>query len=155
MISMRQTLGLFRFVVTLSLLFVFSAHAENEDTSIEKREARSWLKKIQAAAQNLNYSGTFVYQQASQVRTSRITHVLEGKNEIEKLAILDGKPREYIRNNEEVICYVPEAKTLLVEKRLTHDIFPAILPANPSDLSQSYEVRKDGTGRVAGHDCQA
>jgi len=151
---MRQTFDLFRFVVILSLLFIFSAHAENEDASTEKREAQSWLKKVQAAAQSLNYSGTFVYQQASQMRTSRITHVLDGKNEIEKLEILDGKPREYIRNNEEVIFYVPEAKTLLVEKRITHDIFPAILPANPSVLSESYEVRKDATGRVAGHDCQ-
>src|SRR4051794_12904546 len=124
MILMRQTIGLFKFVVALSLLFAFSASAENADPLSETREAQSWLRKIQSAAQKLNYSGTFVYQQANQMRTSRITHVQDGKNEIEKLEILDGKPREYIRNNEEVICYVPEAKTLLVEKRITHDIFP-------------------------------
>lgn len=155
MIHMRQTLGLFRFVVALSLFFVFSAYAENTDPLAEKREAQSWLRKIQSAAQKLNYSGTFVYQQANQMRTSRITHALDGKNEIEKLEILDGKPREYIRNNEEVICYVPDTKTLLVEKRVTHDIFPAILAANPIDLAGVYDIRKDEAGRVAGHDCQA
>lgn len=155
MISMRQTLGLFKFVVALSLLFAFSANAENAELLSEKREALSWLKKIQSAAQTLNYSGTFVYQQSNQMRTSRITHVLDGKNEIEKLEILDDKPREYIRHNDEVICYVPEAKTLLVEKRVTHDIFPAILAANPTDLTQFYDVRKDIAGRVAGRECQA
>lgn len=155
MIHMRQTLGLFRFVVALSLFFVFSAYAENPDPLAEKREAQSWLRKIQSAAQKLNYSGTFVYQQANQMRTSRITHMLDGKNEIEKLEILDGKPREYIRNNEEVICYVPDTKTLLIEKRVTHDIFPAILAANPIDLAGVYDIRKDEPGRVAGHDCQA
>lgn len=155
MICMRQTLVLFRFVVSLSLLVALSAQADNADSLADKREAQAWLKKIQSAAQKLNYSGTFVYQQGNQMRTSRITHVLDGRNEIEKLEILDGKPREYIRNNEEIICYVPEAKTLLVEKRVTHDVFPAILAANPSDLAEFYDVRKAETGRVAGHDCQA
>lgn len=155
MIHMRQTLVLLRFVVALSSLAAFSTYAENADSLNDKREAQTWLKKIQSAAQKLNYSGTFVYQQANQMRTSRITHLLNGKNEIEKLEILDGKPREYIRNNEEIICYMPETKTLLVEKRVTHDVFPAILAANPSDLAESYDVRKDETGRVAGYDCQA
>ncbi|MEN3296155.1 MAG: sigma-E factor negative regulatory protein RseB [Burkholderiales bacterium] len=155
MICMRQTLVLFKFVVALSSLVAFSAYAQNADSLADKREAQSWLKKIQSAAQKLNYSGTFVYQQGNQMRTSRVTHLLEGRNEIEKLEILDGKPREYIRTNDEIVCYVPEAKTLLVEKRITHDVFPAILAANPSDLTESYDVRKGETGRVAGHDSQA
>lgn len=152
---MRQTLVLLKFVVALSLFLTFSANAENPESPAEGKEAQVWLRKIQSAAQKLNYSGTFVYQQANQMRTSRITHLQDGKNEIEKLEILDGKPREYIRNNEEVICYVPDARTLLVEKRVTHDVFPAILAANPSDLTEFYNVRKGETGRVAGYDCQA
>jgi sigma-E factor negative regulatory protein RseB len=155
MICMRQTFVLLQFVVALSSFIGFSAHAQNSDSLADKREAQSWLKKIQSAAQKLNYSGTFVYQQANHMRTSRITHLLEGRNEIEKLEILDGTPREYIRNNEEIICYVPETRTLLVEKRVTHDVFPAILAANPSDLAENYEIRKGETGRVAGHDSQA
>lgn len=153
MTCMRQTLVLL--VVALSSFVDFSAHAQNTNSQADKREAESWLKKIQSAAQKLNYSGTFVYQQANHMRTSRITHLLEGRNEIEKLEILDGKPREYIRNNEEIICYVPETRTLLIEKRITHDVFPAILAANPSDLAENYEILKGETGRVAGHSCQA
>jgi sigma-E factor negative regulatory protein RseB len=149
MISMRQTLALFKFVVATSFFLLgVSASAETSD-------AQSWLKKIQLAAQTLNYSGTFVYQQGSQMRTSRITHLLEGRNEIEKLEVLDGKAREYIRTNEEVVCYVPEAKTLLVEKRVTNETFPAILAASPAEIGESYNVRMDAAGRVAGRDCQA
>ncbi|WP_151635146.1 MucB/RseB C-terminal domain-containing protein [Noviherbaspirillum aerium] len=152
---MRQTHALFKFVVAISILFTFPASAENTDSLSDRRDAQSWLRKIQSAAQKLNYSGTFVYQQGNQMRTSRITHLLDGRNEIEKLEILDGKPREYIRNNEEVICYVPDAKTLLVEKRVTHDIFPAILSNNATELTEHYNVRKEESGRIAGHDCQA
>lgn len=152
---MRQTLVLFKVVVVLYSFVAFSAQAESPDPKTDKREAQILLKKIQSAAQKLNYSGTFVYQQANQIRTSRITHVLDGKNEIEKLEILDGKPREYIRNNEEITCYVPETKTILVEKRVTQDVFPAILAVNTSDLADYYNIRKGETGRVAGFDCQA
>jgi sigma-E factor negative regulatory protein RseB len=154
MIYMRQTLVLLKFVVVLSSLVGISVHAESTDPLADKREAQSWLRKIQSAAQKLNYSGTFVYQQANMMRSSRITHVLDGKSEIEKLEILDGKPREYIRNNEEIVCYVPDDKTLLVEKRVTHDVFPAILAANSSDLTESYNVRKAEVGRVAGYESQ-
>jgi sigma-E factor negative regulatory protein RseB len=155
MISMRQTSGLFKFVVALSIFVWSGASAETSDPLGDGRDAQAWLKKIHSAAQKLSYSGTFVYQQANQIRTSRITHVLDGRNEIEKLEILDGKPREYLRNNEEVICYVPESKTLLIEKRVTHDAFPAILAANPTELAEYYDVKKAETGRVAGFDCQA
>ncbi|MGI4849124.1 MAG: MucB/RseB C-terminal domain-containing protein [Janthinobacterium lividum] len=121
----------------------------------DRREALSWLRRTQAAAQKLNFSGTFVYQQGNLVRTSRITHFLEGKNEIEKLEVLDGKPREYIRNNDEIVCYVPESKTLLVEKRVSKDVFPAILAVNPGELAEQYEIHKGETGRIAGFESQA
>lgn len=153
---MRRTLALFKVVVGLSSLIAIPAYAEEIiSATADKRDAQAWLAKIQSAAHRLNYSGTFVYQQGDQVRTSRITHVLDGKNEIEKLEVLDGKPREYIRNNEEIIYYVPETKTLLIEKRVTQDVFPAILGANPAELASYYDIKKGETGRVAGFECQA
>ncbi|MGS0742027.1 MucB/RseB C-terminal domain-containing protein [Glaciimonas sp. GG7] len=155
---MLQTIVfLLRIVVIFSTLLTLSAKAEGVaiDNSAESHEAQTLLKKIQSAGKKLNYSGTFVYQQANQIRTSRITHVLEGRNEVEKLEVLDGKPREYIRHNEDVTCYIPETKTLLVDKRVTQDVFPAILSAIPSDLTEYYNVRMGEMGRIAGQDCQA
>ena len=153
MICMRQTVVLFRFVVALFAFVPFSLHAEGGDPAADRQDAQAWLKKIQSAASRLNYSGTFVYQQANQMRTSRITHLLEAHNEVEKLEILDGKPREYIRNNDEVICYVPDTRTLLVEKRVAQDMFPAILATSPAEVAEFYDVRKAESGRVAGQDC--
>jgi len=152
---MLQNLVLFRFAVVLSSFIALSAHAAPTDPAMDQRDAQAWLKKIQLSAQKLSYAGTFVYQQGTQMRTSRISHVMHGKNELEKLEILDGKPREYIRNNEEISCYIPESKSIRVEKRVTHDVFPAILGANPADLAEHYELKKGETGRVAGYDTQA
>ena len=154
---MQQTKVLLRVFVVLSTLLALSAQAEGVGTEklADSHEAQTLLKRIQSAAQKLNYSGTFVYQQATQMRTSRITHLLEGHNEVEKLEVLDGKPREYIRHNEDVTCYVPETKTLLIEKRVTQDVFPAILATLPGDLTDYYNVKLGEVGRVAGYDCQA
>jgi sigma-E factor negative regulatory protein RseB len=152
---MRQTFAFYKFVVALSVCIGIQAHADTYGQSSEGQEAGAWLKKIQSAAQRLNYSGTFVYQQGSQMRTSRITHVLIGKEEREKLEILDGDPREYIRSNDEVVCYVPGARTLFVEKRVAPDVFPAILATEPTNLTALYEIKKAESGRVAGRDCQA
>lgn len=141
-----------KFVVALSGLIACSAFADSLDIQDENREAQNWLHRIQTAAQKVNYSGTFVYQQANQVRTSRITHVVDGKSEIEKLEILDGKPREYIRTNDEITCYLPDARTLIIEKKIAQDIFPALLAANTSELSLYYTLRREATGRVAGYE---
>ena len=81
-------------------------------------EPIQWIQTIQQAAQRLNYSGTFVYlQQGGQAQTSKITHVYEGGFERERLEMLEGPPVVVVRVNEEVRTYLPEAKTVMVEKR--------------------------------------
>lgn len=151
--NMRQTSSVWiRLVVALSAVAALSAHAQSP---VPTTEAISALTRIQSAAQRLNYSGTFVYQQGNLMRSSRITHVNEQGREIEKLEILDGVPREYIRSNDEIICYVPETKTMQVEKRVARDAFPAILSASPTQLGEQYNVRLAESGRVAGRECQA
>ncbi|QAU34251.1 MucB/RseB C-terminal domain-containing protein [Janthinobacterium sp. 17J80-10] len=153
---MRQTPGLSRFLVLVFTFFVaYPVQAQNAGTAADKREAQAWLKKIQAAAVKQSYSGTFVYQQGEQFRSSRITHVKLGKDEYEKLEVLDGKPREYIRTNNEIICYVPDTKTVLVEKRVTQEVFPALPNANPARISDHYRLSLGSIGRVAGYRTQA
>lgn len=124
------------------------------DPIVEQREAITWLKKIQLAARNVNYEGTFVYQAANQVGTSRISHLRDGKNNLQKLQNLDGKSREYVWVNDEVICYIPEAKVMVVEKKTSQDeLFGTKLPANFADQASNYHLRNSEPGRVAGYDC--
>jgi sigma-E factor negative regulatory protein RseB len=112
------------------------------------------LQKIQHSARTRNYTGTFIYEQGGAIRTSRITHVWDGRNELEKLELLDGSPREFIRRNEQVVSYDPAARTRHVEQRVSSDLFPAVLASSGADLSGSYTVKLEGASRVAGHDAQ-
>jgi sigma-E factor negative regulatory protein RseB len=151
---MRKTLAWFSFVIVITCLIAYPAYAQSFEIPYDRSDAQALLKKMQSAAQKLNYAGIFVYQQGNQVRTSRITHLLDGKNEVEKLEVLDGNPREYIRNNEEITYYAPETKTLLVERRTTQDVFAAIIASNSTELTEYYNIQKKEAGRVAGFDCQ-
>jgi sigma-E factor negative regulatory protein RseB len=116
-------------------------------------DAMTWLKKIAAASRQLNYAGTFVYHHGRQMESSRIAHMADANGEYEKLETLDGPPREFIRNNENVTCYVPDSKTVFIEKRTLRQ-FPALLPEQLSGITDNYVVTKGGQDRVAGHDCQ-
>lgn len=119
-------------------------------------DALAWLKKMASASRQLNYSGTIVYQHRNQVETSRVVHFVNpAGGEFEKLETLDGPPREVIRSNDQVICYLPGAKTVLIEERNRNSRnFPALVPESLGNISESYNIKKEDVDRVAGYDCQ-
>src|SRR5688572_13262352 len=108
-------------------------------------EALTWLKKMASASRQQNYSGTIVYQHGNHVETSRVVHfVNQAGGEFEKLEALDGPPREVVRSNDQVICYLPNAKTVLIEERNRGARnFPALVPESLNGISESYKLRKE------------
>lgn len=112
-------------------------------------EALQWLQRVAAAAQRLTYSGTFVFQSGNQSESSRIVHVVEGGSELERIEVLDGSPREVVRRDDEVKCFLPESRLLIVERRGSRRGFPALLPASLSGLGEYYTIQKGPLGRVA------
>jgi sigma-E factor negative regulatory protein RseB len=120
----------------------------------EQQEGLYWLGRVVTAAQKLNYVGTFSYRNGGIEETSRITHRFVAGGEQERLEVLDGSPRELIRNNDEVKCYLPESHTLIIDKRAQRRTFPALLPASLSSLTEYYLIRKGPLGRVAEHETQ-
>ena len=104
--------------------------ADNAKAEVE------WLAAIQRAATRLNYSGIFVYQQGGLLQSSRISHFVDATGEHEKLEVLDGQPQEVIRKNDEIYSYIPNKKTLLIEKRPERDHFPGLLNASAADVAE-------------------
>lgn len=123
-------------------------------TTLGQQEAVQWLQRVADAAQKLSYSGTFVYRNGSQSETSRIVHAVSDGNQMEKLEVLDGSPREIIRHNDEVKCYLPESRLVIIEQRSTRRAFPALSPASLAGLGEHYVIRQGGRARVAGFDSQ-
>jgi sigma-E factor negative regulatory protein RseB len=119
----------------------------------DAEEGMALLRKMVNASRQLNYSGTFVYQHGSQSETSRIVHYVNAAGgEFEKLEILDGPAREVIRNNDQLTCYLPNLKTVIIEQRDARQL-PMALPERLTGIVENYTVRKAETDRVAGYEC--
>jgi sigma-E factor negative regulatory protein RseB len=113
------------------------------------QDDQSWLKKMVFATHKTDYSGTFIYQSGSYVETSRITHIFDGENELERLEGLDGERSEVIRKNGQVWCYLGD-RMVMVAKRDGARTFPALLPEQLSLLEENYVTHPGKDVRVAG-----
>jgi sigma-E factor negative regulatory protein RseB len=95
-----------------------------------------------------NYEGRFVRVRDSRSETMRIFHRVDRGKVSERLVSLDGSGREIIRNETEVICYLPDKRTVVVEKRTEKPVqgdtllagFPSYSPA----LESLYDIEKVG-----------
>lgn len=112
------------------------------------------LQKIQKAAHHLDYTGVYAYQQNASIESSRIAHVYDGKDEHERIEVLDGEPLEYLRLNEEVQCLMPNHRTILVEQQRA-DRFPGLLLSDARTIDANYSVNiLPEPYRVAGRECR-
>ena len=117
--------------------------------------ANDWLMKMSQAARTLNYEGTFVYQHNNQLEAMQIVHRVDNGSINEKLVSLNGVPREVIRDNQEVRCYLPDENSVVVEHRKANGkSFPSILPENLHLLDNNYEIRLGRKGRIADREAQ-
>lgn len=114
----------------------------------------AWLERAVQASRATSYSGTFVHANGDRISTVRISHSLVGGDEQERIEPLDGPHYEIVRRNEEMFCYLPDAKTVRLDRRVSARFFPSVLSAPASALAATYEVKLGGTERVLGYDCQ-
>lgn len=132
---------LFRYFVVLVLLGIASSRADTVD---------DWLMRINSAAINLSYQGVFVYVYESRLESMRVVHRVNDGIIRERIYSLNDAPREIIRNNEQVWCYVPEKKIGVHEFReVSKQSFPNLLPQQLDSLSNNYELALGRVSRIA------
>jgi sigma-E factor negative regulatory protein RseB len=106
------------------------------------------------AALQLNYTGNYIYHQGERAEVLRVAHRVDGKTERQKIEVLDGPRREFIRINDEVYCHLADGKTVRIDKSAAQRFFPAVVPTDPVRLNQYYIPKLGGTDKVAGRECQ-
>ncbi len=116
--------------------------------------AVEWLKRAATAAQQQNYSGVYVYHHGEHVEVLRVFHRTDASGEQEKVEVLDGTPRQFLRINNDVYCHLPDGKHVRLERNAARRFFPALLPVQPAALLDYYEAKLGGIERVAGRTCQ-
>ena len=117
-------------------------------------DANAWLSRIDRAARQETYEGTFIYQRGGSFQSSKIVHYLDHGTEYERVEGLDGRPTRTLRKNDDVYTFVPDRKLVVVDRRSSKYTFPALLAGDPAKLLDVYDVRPVGDDRVAGYDAQ-
>ena len=136
-----------KFVSFFVLLIVVTppAFADHPKAEIEK-----WLEKMHHAAHMLNYDGTFVYGQNSELTSMQIFHSVDKKGEFERLISLDGSGREVIRSGDTVTCILPDKKSVVVDKSQPKTEFPPTFPLKIDQLVKTYRFHLAENSKVAG-----
>lgn len=129
----------------IALCLCVAAGAAQADSAFD------WLGKINRAARTLNYDGTFVYLHGDQLEAVRVVHRVENGRVQERVLSLNGAAREVVRTDQEVRCYLPDEKSVMVEHRRVDDTsFPSLLPEQLSGLKANYDIELGRAGRVTG-----
>ena len=126
---------------------VLSALPQN---SFGADDPRAWLERMNHALATRNYDGTFFHLSEGKVETMRIVHRVRAGRVTERLQSLDGSGREFVRNNDELTCYLPDQHTILVEPRQDHGPFLGSLPQFGSDTNEFYRLESLPSTRVLG-----
>ncbi len=134
------------------LLFCFSS-AARAAIPLQQQDSIDLLKKISAAAHQVTYQGTFIFQRDGRIESTRIYHLVDQSGEHERLVRLDGPAREIICNDGQMAFYYPDQKAMMMERHaVARKGFPALLPDQLQTLSENYQVEDDGHERLAGYE---
>jgi sigma-E factor negative regulatory protein RseB len=117
----------------------------------ETRSVNEWLTRMHEASRGRAYIGTLVVTAGTSMSASRIWHVCDGEQQMERVETLTGLPRTTIRRNNDVVTFAPESKTAWQERRESLGLFPELLRTPSNVIPDFYEVKETGTERVAGY----
>ncbi len=113
-------------------------------------DPREWLEKMNQALATRNYEGTFFHLSHGRVETMRIVHRVRAGRVTERLQSLDGSGREFVRNNDELTCYLPDQHTVLVEPRQDRGPFLGSLPKFGASVNDFYRIESLPATRFLG-----
>jgi len=135
------------FLFIFTLLYLGSIHAASANDSWP--EPGMLLDEMSQSSRVLNYDGIFIYRHNKQIDTMRIIHKSSNAGVYERLISLTGNAREIIRDQEQVKCYFPETKTVVVDKSRLGKLISTYLPSPVKSISEYYDFEIAGEDRIA------
>ncbi|MFV2057515.1 MAG: MucB/RseB C-terminal domain-containing protein [Thiohalomonadales bacterium] len=126
------------------------SQSELDSAAASSKRATDALNRMSQAIQKLNYHGTVVYAYDDVVESMKIIHKNGPDGEVERLVQLGGDPREVIRKNDVVTCYMSDSQSVLVGKRKLSSSLLSKLNTKFTSFGNTYTFQEDGGGRVAG-----
>lgn len=106
-----------------------------------------WLERMGDALSNASYVGEFITESTGRIERLSIVHRVRDGIVSERLVSLSGNGRELVRENDEVVVYLPDQKLAIIERRAGRSDLMGSLPQFTGEMSSWYKV--DYVGREA------
>lgn len=119
-----------------------------------ERTVSEWLARMHEASRGKAYIGTFVVTAGNAMSSSRIWHVCDGTQQMERVDSLTGAPRSTLRRNDHVVTFMADTRVARTERRASLGVFPGVLQSAETTISDYYSARAEGVDRVAGHEAE-
>lgn len=127
-----------------SLLLTATAFADD-------LQPHALLDRMNEAVRQLDYEGRFVVESADRMDAMYIVHRVDDGAEKERVVSLTGKPREIIRSDKAVACFVSGRKQHgNVGRRAGGRSFSPLQGVSAEQLKQFYRMEMRADARVAG-----
>lgn len=114
-------------------------------------DAAAWLLQVSDAARQANYQGVVVYRDGQRMEVMRLVHREHDGRVQERLTSLTGKPRDILREGDNVACLVGDEP---VQSSGPQTLFPVLSRELLTEAATHYEYRDLGRARVAGRACR-
>lgn len=111
-------------------------------TAVAADEPREWLQRMNEALVSRNYDGVFSHWHGGRVEMLRIIHRLQDGEVTERLVSLDGSGREFIRSGTELTCYLPDQRTVVVERRSEGRPLLGNFPSFDESSADFYDIQE-------------
>ena len=121
-------------------------------------DARGWLERMAHEGDQVNFRGTVVHMCGGKVDIVTVVHRADNGRITERIKTLDADGREIIRRPEEVMCILPDSKTVMVGSHGDAGGHAGRLLAAASSFAkadgEAYRLRLRGEEHVAGYAAQ-
>lgn len=114
------------------------------------------LERMGDAVRALNYQGTIVYAHDGTLEVMQLVHAGGPDGERGRLTTVSGARREVISERDELRLFLPDQRTVLVERGVggQRGTLPKMLPADVSSFAANYRITDLGASNEAGRPCR-
>jgi sigma-E factor negative regulatory protein RseB len=128
--------------------------ASGAESGARPLDARGWLARVHEAARQRNYEGTLVSSEATSITVWRVAHYVDADQQYERVEALGGEPLTVLRHDDVVHKLWLRTRVAEVEQRDGRTMFPALPPNAEERVTEWYEPKPVGLGRVAGYEVE-
>jgi sigma-E factor negative regulatory protein RseB len=160
--SRRTALWISNVVLAATALAVLATIARADDLSgaapvAHAETAAQLLERMGDAVRTRNYQGTIVYAHDGTLEVMQLVHAATADGERGRLTTVSGAKREVISERDELRLFLPDQRTVLVERGIGgrgRGTLPKMLPADITSFAANYRIADLGLSNEAGRGCR-